>query len=55
VGDGFGTIQQKESMKYLLMIIAALAFVGSASAISRSADCCGGGACCHIGAGCCAK
>lgn len=42
-------------MKYLLAIIAALALVGTASATSRSADCCGGGACCLIKSGCCLK
>ena len=33
-------------MKYLLMIVAAIALIGTANATSRSADCCGGGACC---------
>jgi hypothetical protein len=33
-------IQQEDSMKYLLMIVAALALVGTANATSRSADCC---------------
>ncbi len=42
-------------MKYLLMIIAALALVGTASATSRSADCCGGNGCCPIKVGCCAS
>jgi hypothetical protein len=43
-------------MKYLLMIVAALALVGTANATSRSADCCGGGGgCCLIKLGCCAK
>jgi hypothetical protein len=43
-------------MKYLLAIVAALALVGTASATSRSADCCGGGSCCLIiKSGCCAK
>ena len=42
-------------MKYLLMIVAALAFVGTANATSRSADCCGGGACCLVKTSCCAK
>jgi hypothetical protein len=42
-------------MKYLLAIVAALALVGTASATSRSADCCGGGACCPLNLGCCAK
>jgi hypothetical protein len=42
-------------MKYLFMIVAALALVGTASATSRSADCCGGGACCLVNPGCCAK
>ena len=30
-------------MKYLLMIVAAIALVGTANATSRFADCCGGG------------
>ena len=43
-------------MKYLLMIVAAMALVGTANATSRSADCCGGGdGCCLIKASCCAK
>jgi hypothetical protein len=42
-------------MKYLLSIVAALALVGTASATSRSADCCGGGACCLVKTSCCAK
>ncbi len=33
-------------MKYLLMIITTLAMIGTATATSRSADCCGGGKCC---------
>src|SRR6266436_5257871 len=40
--------QREDSMKYLLMIVAAIALVGTANATSRSADCCGGGACCLI-------
>src|SRR5881394_654637 len=44
---------QEDSMKYLLMIIAALALVGTASATSSSADCCGGGGCCPIKMPCC--
>ena len=40
-------------MKYLLMIVAALAFVGTANATSRSADC--GGGCCLVKTSCCAK
>ena len=48
--------QRRTRMKYLLMIVAALALVGTASATSRSADCCnGGGGCCLIKLGCCAK
>ncbi len=35
-------------MKYLLMILAAMAFIGTANATSRSADCCAGGACCMV-------
>jgi len=42
-------------MKYLLMIVAAIALVGSASATSRSADSCGGGACCMVNLSCCGK
>ena len=42
-------------MKYLLMIVAALALVGTANATSRSADCCGGNGCCLIKLPCCAK
>jgi hypothetical protein len=48
-------IQQEDSMKYLLMIVAAIALVGTANATSRSADCCGGGACCPLKLSCCAK
>jgi hypothetical protein len=48
-------IQQEDTMKYLLMIVAAIALVGTANATSRSADCCGGGACCPIKPPCCAK
>ena len=32
-------------MKYLLMIITALAMIGTATATSPVADCCGGGRC----------
>ena len=39
-------------MKYLLVIIAAMAFLSSANATSRSADCCGG-KCCKSGTPCC--
>lgn len=42
-------------MKYLLMIVTAIALVGTASATSRSADCCGGGICCLVQTSCCAK
>ena len=48
-------IQQEDSMKYLLMIVAALTLVGTANATSRSASCCGGGPCCLIKLGCCGK
>jgi hypothetical protein len=47
-------IQQKDSMKYLLMIMVALAMVGTATATSTAADCCGG-ACCLVKLPCCAK
>ncbi len=40
-------------MKFLLAIAALVLFVGTASATSRAADCCGGGACYRIHAGCC--
>ena len=36
-------------MKYLLMIITALAMIGTATANSPVADCCGGGRCCSGG------
>ena len=42
-------------MKYLLMIMVALALVGTATATSTAADCCGGGACCPVKLPCCAK
>jgi hypothetical protein len=42
-------------MKYLMMILAAMTLIGTASATSRSADCCGGGGCCPIKLPCCAK
>ncbi|HEV2804983.1 MAG TPA: hypothetical protein VGW57_08650 [Chthoniobacterales bacterium] len=42
-------------MKYLLSIVAVLALVGTASATSRSADCCGAGGCCLVKQSCCAK
>ena len=42
-------------MKYLLILMTAVAFVGTANATSRSADCCGGGACCMVKLSCCAK
>ena len=41
-------------MRYLLMVIAALAMIGTATATSPVADCCGGGLCC-FGGHCCAK
>src|SRR5204863_5897101 len=47
--------QQENSMKYLMMILAAIALVGTASATSRSADCCDGGMCCMVNSSCCAK
>jgi hypothetical protein len=47
--------QQEDSMKYLFMIVTAIALIGTASATSRSADCCGGGACCLVKLSCCAK
>ena len=42
-------------MKYLLILVATLALVGTANAKSRSASCCNGGACCKAHAHCCAK
>jgi hypothetical protein len=43
-------------MKYLLILLAGIALIGTASATSQSADdCCGGGACCLVKIGCCAK
>ena len=42
-------------MKYLLMIVAALALIGTANATSRSACCCKGGACCRLKVPCCTK
>jgi hypothetical protein len=47
--------QQEDSMKYLLMIVAAIALIGTVSATSRSADCCGGGICCPLQSSCCAE
>jgi hypothetical protein len=41
-------------MKYLLTIITALAMIGTATATSPAADCCGGGRCCS-GGHCCAR
>lgn len=41
-------------MKYLLMLMAATALIGTAYATSRSADCCGGGSCCGANQICCA-
>ena len=49
-----GKPQQEDSMKYLLALLTALAFVGSATATSESGDCCPG-ACCLINSGCCAR
>src|ERR1017187_4801131 len=47
--------QEKEQMKYLLIVSALAALLGTAQATSRSADCCNGGGCCHPGSACCAK
>jgi hypothetical protein len=53
-GRGCKETQQEDSMKIILMIIAALALVGTTT--SRSADCCGDGeSCCLIKMPCCAK
>lgn len=41
-------------MKYLLMMMAAITFVGAASATSVS-DCCDDGLCCPIHPSCCAE
>ena len=41
-------------MRYLLIIIAALALVGSVSAAGPS-ECCVGGVCCMARSSCCAK
>jgi hypothetical protein len=50
-------IQQKDIMKYLLIITAALALISTASAKSRPAasDCCKGGACSKAQSACCKK
>lgn len=40
-------------MKYLLFVFAAMAFIGSTSAISHEADCCSKGSCCP--SACCTK
>jgi hypothetical protein len=51
-------IQQKEIMKYLLMITAALALISTSSATpsrSAAAGCCKGGACCKAQSACCKK
>jgi hypothetical protein len=51
-------IQQKDIMKYLLMITAALALISTASATpsrSAAAGCCNGGACCKAHSACCKK
>jgi len=42
-------------MKYLLMIIATVALIGTASAAPRNAaaSCCNGGACCKANSACC--
>jgi hypothetical protein len=54
-GESRKETRKENSMKYLLAIIAALALVGTASATSRSADCCGGNGCCPVKLGCCAE
>lgn len=41
-------------MKYLLVMLAALAFVGSATATNESGSCCPG-ACCLLKSRCCGK
>ena len=41
-------------MKYLILIAAIAAVIGTARATSRSADCCDGGSCC-TGQACCAR
>jgi hypothetical protein len=41
-------------MKYLLLILAAAAFVSTASAVSRI-DCCTGSACCMMNLSCCGE
>ena len=41
-------------MKYLLMMIIALATIGTATATSQRADCCTGAKCCS-GGHCCAR
>ena len=48
-------IQQKDTMKYLLMILATVAMIGTASAAPRNAaaSCCNGGACCKANSACC--
>ena len=48
-------IQQKDNMKYLLMILATVAMIGTASAAPRNAaaSCCNGGACCKANSACC--
>ena len=49
-------IQQKDNMKYLLMILATMALISTASAApSRpaKAGCCDGGACCKANSACC--
>ncbi len=40
-------------MKYLLIILTAMAFIGSAKATSNADGCCPG-SCCMIGKSCCA-
>lgn len=40
-------------MKYLMVLLTALAFVGSATATNESSDCCPG-ACCLMHGDCCA-
>lgn len=50
-----GTSTKGIQMKYLLLILTALALSDSATATSGSADCCGGGSCCQPPSGCCTK
>jgi hypothetical protein len=54
-GRGEKKTQQEDSMKYLFVIVAAMTLIGTASATSRLADCCGGGVCCLVKSSCCAN